>query len=566
MLEVNSTRLYDFAARSLVRVNPISEGLEVILLLMSDLCATAYYRSAVNIFLQGIHRLSTHIVSLLANSTASSTSPTGAALLPIGNLRLNKTSSTLAPILRTFPITPTNVSRRHMFYQRRELQSNLVTYSTILQDYFNRGKAIIGKDNFPCKAYKITAHIYKNAGMYDLMLELYRQAILDDVADKQLKNLVVYNLARSPDHWEAAIDILSEMKDKPDLFMYTSGILACETGGDWEHAIYLLERLQGDGYNLTTVAVTSAIAACAAQGRADEALQLLGDLTSRYALTPSTHTYNCALSACAKAGRWRDALVIYEKMRALSVTASAHTAADPVSGTQPVEQKDEVDFLKATGSQCNVFTYNIMIEALGEGNQDVLVDEVYRHAVADGVFQPFDAIRDGEVDLHRHSVHMAQAAVRLLFDLLLIGQKRLRREVTGKEVSLEEFISDGEEREADCEECFLEDEVEDEEGDDCLMDIYRRKERDLMALLSLGDGKDKERERERPLRESPRHQVGIHSDLTIVVGKGQKLRDAVKSQLLRSFKPSIQAYVHKVNSGRVMVPKNCVLEWLRLRS
>ena len=111
--------------------------------------------------------------------------------------------------------------------------------------------------------------------MHDLMLELYKFAICDETADKQFKNLVVYNLARSPDYWDAALDILNNLKEKPDLFMYTSGILACETGNDWEQAIYLLDKLQTDGYNLSTISVTSAIAACASKGRATEALDLL---------------------------------------------------------------------------------------------------------------------------------------------------------------------------------------------------------------------------------------------------------------------------------------------------
>ena len=78
------------------------------------------------------------------------------------------------------------------------------------------------------------AHFYKYAKTPDLMLDLYKLALEDCMADKQFKNLVVFNLARSEDYYDSALDILHGLNEKPDLFMYNSGIIACETGGDWE--------------------------------------------------------------------------------------------------------------------------------------------------------------------------------------------------------------------------------------------------------------------------------------------------------------------------------------------
>ena len=78
---------------------------------------------------------------------------------------------------------------RKAFIQRKELGMKLHNYSHILQQYFSDAKAIIGKNYFPAKAYKTTAHIYKNAGMFQYLLDLYYEATLDNAADKQFKNL-----------------------------------------------------------------------------------------------------------------------------------------------------------------------------------------------------------------------------------------------------------------------------------------------------------------------------------------------------------------------------------------
>ena len=540
MAEVNSTRLYDFAARSLTRIQPIEAGLEVLLTLISDLCRTSYYRAAVGIFLQGVHRLSTHIVTLLSESSVAPYR--GGILLKGGLLKPTNYRPQVQPQVST---NNASSNYRKAFVQRKELGLKLQNYSRILQTYFNKAKEIIGKEEFPSKAYKITAHIYKNAGMFQMMLELYKEAILDNAADKQLKNLVVYNLARSPDYWDAAIDILSEMEDKPDLFMYTSGILACETGGDWEHAIYLLDKLKKDGYNLTTVAVTSAIAACAAKGRADEALLLLEEMSSKHRLTANICTYNSVLSACAKAGRWREAFCVYEKMRnALEysdMNNPAHTRND-----------ESIDFLRAVGPQSNIFTYNTLIEALGAGDQHLLIDEVYRQAVMDGVFNPFLNITVGQVDLHNHSSHMAQAAMRLLFDLLLMAYKKSRSlentQMLNSEgqMQLKSWFPGGKGK------SDARSNDEEVEEDNALEAIFASIGHLLSPFIINEDT-------------AKYSSTKLQGDIIIIVGKGQKLRDVVRTQLLKGFRPSLQAYVHKSNIGRLIVPKNSILEWLRVQ-
>lgn len=518
MSDVNSTRLYDFAARSLTRIQPIEHGLQVLLALISDLCMTGYHRTAVSIFLQGVHRLSSHIVELLSESSVIQNKG-GAMLIKIGSLQH-------APSSRPSQAAEGNVTTncRKAFIQRKELGIKLHNYSQILQRYFSDAKAIIGKSYFPPKAYKTTAHIYKNAGMFQYLLDLYYEASIDNAADKQFKNLVVYNLARAPEYWGKAIGILSNMTEQPDLFMYTSGILACQTGGDWEHAIYLVDKLKNDGYNITAMALTSAISACAARGRADEALQLLDDMSSKHRLTPKLCTYNNVLLACAKAGRWRDAYAVYKRARRSS---DAYHSILKCSGESRTDE--EMDTRRASGTQSIVFTYHTLIEALGVAEQPLLIDEVYRHAVFHGVFRPFVNISVGEMDLRDHSPYMATAAVRLLLELIvLMSSSKAETIMGGTKLRMMDDDSDP-----------------------------------LAALFaSLSEQLN-----------SFRSASGLHSksmvtsglDLALITGKGNKLRGIIKALLLKSFRPSMHAYVHKSYTDRIVLPKNSLVEWLRVR-
>ena len=151
----------------------------------------------------------------------------------------------------------------------------------------------------------------------------------DNADDKMLRNIIIHTLARSADHWDTAIEILEDVP-KPDLFMYNSALIACNTGRDWEQAIYLLSKMQEDGHQLSTVVVTSAIAACSTCGQADEALRLL-DMMEERDIPRSVWTFNAAMSACAKSGRWKDALSVFEKMRDIRTTTTASTT--PTSST-----------------------------------------------------------------------------------------------------------------------------------------------------------------------------------------------------------------------------------------
>ena len=70
-----------------------------------------------------------------------------------------------------------------------------------------------------------------------LMLNLYRISQEDKKDDKLLRNIIIFTLARSDDHWDIAIEILEDMRRMnlgiPDIYMYHSAFKACDSGKDW---------------------------------------------------------------------------------------------------------------------------------------------------------------------------------------------------------------------------------------------------------------------------------------------------------------------------------------------
>ena len=54
--------------------------------------------------------------------------------------------------------------------------------------------------------------------------------------------------------------------------------------------------------------------------------------------------------------------------------------------------------------------------------------------------------------------------------------------------------------------------------------------------------------------------------ISIVVGKGDKLSQALASQLAQEFNPPLRIHAHPTNPGRLIIPNSEALAWLRAHS
>lgn len=258
----------------------------------------------------------------------------------------------------------------------------------------------------------------------------------------------------------------------------------------------------------------------------------------------SAWTFNAAMCSCAKGGRWRDALSVFEMMRNYlsnheeessrsdrgrgildagsdgddelpfvaeinqqmlqnTITGLASEYMDDMdsgvwdeeaerSENDEEEESNLLDYesYMASFNRTDIVTYNTLIQALGEGGQFPMVDEIYQDAVNKGIVSPLKNFETlGWIDLHFHSVHMGNAAVRYTFERMLNDAKLYNSVVT----------KNGE----------------------------------------------------------------LAKSITIIIGKGLKLQKAIQVQLKNDFRPSIRAIISPRNRGRLLLSSRDVQFWLR---
>ena len=97
---------------------------------------------------------------------------------------------------------------------------------------------------------------------------------------------------------------------KRDTILYNSAITACEKGGQWEHALRLLEEMGGRGVERNTITYNAAISACAKGGQWEHALWLLEEMGTR-GVERDTITYSAAISACEQGGQFMQAVLVF---------------------------------------------------------------------------------------------------------------------------------------------------------------------------------------------------------------------------------------------------------------
>ncbi len=88
---------------------------------------------------------------------------------------------------------------------------------------------------------------------------------------------------------------------------------------------------------------------------------------------PNAVTYNTLISACAKAGRCREAFELHAKMRRSNVPDDTFTLSALISacdrGGDWRRALDVVADFRARGIRSNTYTYNALINCLGTGAQ-----------------------------------------------------------------------------------------------------------------------------------------------------------------------------------------------------
>jgi pentatricopeptide repeat protein len=388
---------------------------------------------------------------------------------------------------------------------KRGIDTTSQIRSVMAYEYFQQVREILSnKATSLSRAYTTVAILLRDAADCDTSLLLFQQGMSESKQQKNsgLRLAVIQTLARSRAHWDTAISIFEDYSfgERQEPAMYRAALTACATGQDVEQALHLLSRLQKDGFAPDTASLTTVISA----GRSADAFKILSFM-EKNKIHRNVWTYNAAISACTKEKKWKDALRIYEMMRSdLSEADFRNHSLPDVEG-----QINDFDDVQVTfghlatkdnnpteffDSISSIVTANSLMEVLADGQQDLLIDQIYDDVISREIIKPFVFSDQGLpiTDLHFHSVVMAKAAIRFLFHgILLKGSSIIGTAATH-------------------------------------------------GAYAAASG----------------------NSLTVITGKGEKLKDAVKDQLSSEFSPPIKCSVLNGNAGRLVLDENDVKAWL----
>ncbi|CAD17344.2 putative type III effector protein with ppr repeats [Ralstonia pseudosolanacearum GMI1000] len=195
-------------------------------------------------------------------------------------------------------------------------------------------------------------------------------------------------------------------------------------GGDFARSMALFAAVKDAGICPNVVTYSAAISACEKAGRMDEALVLLNELKAIGSddpmMRPNVVTYSAAISACEKAGRADHAVALLGELKALAahdptMRPNVVTYSATISACEKAGWVDEalalLDELRALGQsdpalRPNVITYSAAISAcMGAGQAD-RARWLVAQAIRDEVVLPdagYDA-RANTLDFHANLV------------------------------------------------------------------------------------------------------------------------------------------------------------------
>ncbi|CAK0844071.1 unnamed protein product [Prorocentrum cordatum] len=90
---------------------------------------------------------------------------------------------------------------------------------------------------------------------------------------------------------------MRQLRVERDVISYSSGICACEKGGQWQEALSLIGEMPSTILEPTAFGYNSGISVCGARALWQEGLSLLFGLR-RAALEPDAVSYNAGIGAC----------------------------------------------------------------------------------------------------------------------------------------------------------------------------------------------------------------------------------------------------------------------------
>jgi pentatricopeptide repeat protein len=217
----------------------------------------------------------------------------------------------------------------------------------------------------------------------------------------------------------------------------------------WTRALILLGQMKEDGIEPDGFSYSAAISCCGAEGRWEEALELM-DIMKRGGprTRPNKISYTAAISACGQAGEAKRALALFQTMKdeGLSADRIAYNAlfsALRVAGhaDKTYELWGEICGTRSTSTRAiatakdiatpDIITVTDCISTLATAERMSEVDEVFREAVQRGIVLRGNQLdSQWETDLSGMSFPVARAACRYILRQCLEEDSKNLQDVT----------------------------------------------------------------------------------------------------------------------------------------
>ena len=171
--------------------------------------------------------------------------------------------------------------------------------------------------------------------------------------------------------------------------------------------------MPGAGIKPDVVSYNAAISACKKGGKWGKALALLEEMHGE-GIEPNVITYSAAISACEKGGQWEKALSLLKEMRGVGIkpnvityNAAIQACASAGQSIQALQMFDEAQ----QNVKVNIITYNAILDVVCK-SYPAKACELY----CDGrnLYGAVERTENGnpKLDLHDHSEGAGETAVR----------------------------------------------------------------------------------------------------------------------------------------------------------
>jgi pentatricopeptide repeat protein len=326
-------------------------------------------------------------------------------------------------------------------------------------------------------------------------LELLKEMEDKGVAPSEVTYSITITACGNGGQWSKALDLLDIMRKKGlsiNLITYNSAITALSkaakqssrgnhgNGELWTRVVELLSQMKADGIEPDGFSYSSAISCCGAEGRWEEALELMEVMHKGGPRTrPNKIAYTAAISSLGRAGKCDDAVRLFRQMNAEGLAAD-RVAYNALFSALRVAKKSDMAY-ELWGEMCgrpqslnttaiatarpdrfatpDIITVTEAIAAISAGDNKKYrdrVDEVFKEAVKRGIVLRKDTLDSQcEFDLSGLSFPVARAACRFIVKHMLenagdrdalvdltfitgVGAKANRRQSQGQPETLED--------------------------------------------------------------------------------------------------------------------------------